>query len=214
MKTTGLRKIFVIGSLSIACAVSGCDSFNLLDLFASDKSNPELGLVAQKTTVNQDESVQLYPSGGTAPCVFAVIAEDLYYRAGNDFGYVADQVFTAQKAVGKVKVRVSDRTGTSVDLVITVRPAAPSGFGAATGTGAGHEIDLSWSYADTSYIGGYRIQSSTDASTYVDLFAPPASSTSYTDTALNQTKTYYYRIFARAGSYESVAAPVQSAMPN
>lgn len=108
---------------------AGCDSFSLLDQFQKGLDNG-LGLSMEKSSVKPGEVSALYPSGGTAPYTFAVIADSLYDDGvhATDTGTIANQNYTAGNSIGTVKVRVTDSTGKSAESVITILPWGPENF--------------------------------------------------------------------------------------
>jgi hypothetical protein len=196
------------GALSIALA--SCDSYKVLDQFY--KGSP-LSLALEAASVQQGAAIQLYPSGGTSPYSFGLLAGDLFYVG--TLGSISGQTYTAGNAIGVVVIFLSDASGATVDAVATIVPPTPGSFNVApSGTNA---ILISWSYTNTALISGFLIQRSTDGVTFANLTNQPSSATSYLDSPLNPNQTYYYRMYAvastAANTFESLSTGVLGSLP-
>ena len=102
-------------------------------------------------------------------------------------------------------LRVSDQpTSGSV-------PNAPSSLSVAAGPG---QLNLAWSAAATgSPATGFRIYRAASPSTDFTFLADVVSSSSYTDTGLNQNVSYTYRLVAYNGAGQSAASSTATAKP-
>lgn len=120
-------------------------------------------------------------------------------------------------------------TGVSASVVttnpVTSGPGSPTGL-TATNVGSGRSyndgrIDLSWTAPSNnggSAITGYRIERSTDGSTFSVLVANTGStSTSYSNTGLTSGQIYYYRVYAinsgGTGSVSNTANATATTIP-
>ena len=180
----------------------------MLDQF--HKGSP-LSLTLQVDSVQQGETTNLYPSGGTPPYTFGLVEGSLY--CPGSLGSIADQDYTAGTAIGTVLIHLIDAAGTSVDSVVTIIPPTPTAFSVQANPAPTNDIDLGWSYGDQLLISGFQVQRSTDGVTFTNLVSEPSSATTYTDTGLNQNHMYYYRIYAVAGPYQSLPTTVLGAQP-
>ncbi|MBI3008434.1 MAG: fibronectin type III domain-containing protein, partial [Candidatus Omnitrophica bacterium] len=80
-------------------------------------------------------------------------------------------------------------------------PTAPSGLSASAALAS--QIDLSWT-DNSSNETGFRIERKTGASgTYSEIATPTANTTTYNDTGLSESTTYYYRVRAYNASGNS-----------
>jgi|APSaa5957512535_1039671.scaffolds.fasta_scaffold00879_30 hypothetical protein len=97
-------------------------------------------------------------------------------------------------------------------------PGAPGTLSLAEGSPGHTDIDLSWSAGSTNgaAITGYKIQRSTDGSSWSNVVADTGSTgTTYTNTGLTGSTTYHYRVaainVAGAGSYGNAPSRTTSA---
>ncbi|MGA2766601.1 MAG: fibronectin type III domain-containing protein [Spirochaetia bacterium] len=200
--------LIAAGALSIALA--SCDSYAVLDQF--HKGSP-LNLVLEAASVQQGATINLYPSGGTPPYSFGLLAGDFYYVG--TLGSISGQTYTGGNAIGAVVIYLSDASGATVDAVVAIMPPTPGSFNVQpSGTNA---IQISWSYGNLSLISGFLIQRSTDDVTFTSVTSQPNSATSYIDSPLNPNQTYYYRMYAvastAANTYQSLPTGVLGSMP-
>jgi fibronectin type 3 domain-containing protein len=90
----------------------------------------------------------------------------------------------------------------------TAAPSRPSSLTALAASSS--EIDVTWSGVASAT--GYRVERSTDGSSgWVTVATTGPSVTTYRDTGLSPTTTYYYRVFATNAGGDSPASDVQSA---
>lgn len=206
-----LGALLTAGALSIVLA--SCDSYKVLDQFY--KGSP-LSLVLEAASVQQGETINLYPSGGTPPYSFGLLAGDLYYVGS--LGSISGQTYIAGNAIGSVVIYLSDSSGATVDAVVTIVPPTPGSFTIApSGTNA---ILISWGYTNTALISGFLIQRSSDGVTFTTFTNPTTlqnTATSYLDSPLNPNQTYFYRMYAvastAANTFQSLPTGVLGSMP-
>jgi beta-glucanase (GH16 family) len=79
-------------------------------------------------------------------------------------------------------------------------PAAPSTLGATTVSTS--QIDLAWA-DNANDEDGFRVERSTDGSNFTQITTTAANATSYADTGLAASTTYFYRVLAFNGSGDS-----------
>ncbi len=195
---------------ALSIVLASCDAFAVLDQF--NKGYP-LSLTLGATSVQQGATISLYPSGGTPPYSFGLLAGDLFYVGS--LGSISSQTYTAGNAIGAVVIYLSDTSGATVDALVTIVPPTPGSFNLApSGTNA---ILISWSYTNTTLISGFLIQRSTDGVTFTNVTNQPNSATSYLDSPLNPNQTFYYRMYAvastAANTYQSFPTGVLGSMP-
>jgi len=172
-----------------------------------------LSLTLQKGSVQQGETISLYPVGGAPPYSFGLVAANLYYTG--TLGSITNQAYTAGTSIGNVTIHLTDADGSSVDSQVTIIPPTPTSFNVQNNTGGpGNDLLLSWGYGNTSLSSGFQIQRSTDGVTFTDLVSQPTTATSYVDSPLNPGQTYYYRMYAVAGPYQSLLTGVMGASPS
>ncbi len=99
--------------------------------------------------------------------------------------------------------------------VLSVLPAAPSGLTAIAVSSS--QIDLSWT--DVSNEDGYKIERKTGVNgTYSEITTVSANTTTYSDTGLSASTTYYYRVkaynLAGDSEYSNEASATTSAPPS
>ena len=198
-----------IAIVAASILLVGCDSFAVLEQF---RKGP-LSLTVEKDSVQQAETIGLSPAGGVPPYSY-VLVEGALYSAGT-LGSVSGNTYTAGSAIGTVFIQLTDTDGTSVDAVVTIIPPTPASFNAQpnSATPLANDILLSWSYADTSLISGFQIQRSSDGVTFTVLATEPSTSTNYVDSPVNPNQTYYYRMYAVAGAYQSLPTAVLGSTP-
>jgi hypothetical protein len=190
--------------LTFSFALSGCDSYNLLDQF---RRSVAVELAVQQSSLEQGETTTLYPSGGTPPYSFAVIADNIY--ASGTYGSVTGEVYTAGTAIGTVTIHLVDSAGATTNATIMLIPPAPT-ISSVTSSGSPPKNTVTWaSYGSTSKIGGFVIQRSTDGLTFADQGTSGSTATSYLDaTNVQPGKTYYYRVLAVNGPMRSRASSI------
>ncbi len=88
-------------------------------------------------------------------------------------------------------------------------PSAPTGLTATPVTGT--EIDLSWT--DVNGEIGYKVQRSTDNINFTQIGTTAANVTTYPDTTVSGTTTYYYRVIASGTGGDSQPSNVASSQP-
>jgi hypothetical protein len=203
-----LRSLFpAIVSLSIVLA--GCDSFSILGQFRRISS---LSLTVQKSSVQQGETISLYPTGGRAPYAFGVVAGNIFYSG--TLGSVSSQQYTAGTSIGSVTIHLSDADGNTADSQVTIVPPTPTAFTAAPNPGLpANDILLTWGYPNTSLISGFEIQESPDGVTFTNLVSQPAGAISYVDPSRTPGTTYYYRMYAVSGPFQSLLTGVSGSTP-
>jgi len=198
-----------LSPLVLLCALSltRCDSFSLLEQFTLP--DERLTLTVDKTTAERlIGTVGLTPSGGVSPYTFEVAGYDLYTGTNaQGTGTVSGLSYTAGGAIGRIRITVTDSSGSSAIAYVTVLPQAPI-ITSGTRLGSGNTVQLEWSYADTSSIDKYRLECSMDGMAYSIVEEPTKSTTSYGSNELITTSSYTYRIRAIAGSYESTPATI------
>lgn len=108
---------------------------------------------------------------------------------------------------------ISITSNESITAVYATVPTHPSNLTATAASSS--EIDLSWNAPSSdggSPITGYKIQISTDGSTWTTIVKNTGSTdTSYSDIGLNHTTTYYYRVFALNSAGSSYRSNIASA---
>ncbi len=193
----------------LSIILAGCDSFSVLGQFHRTSS---LSLTLQKSSVQQGEIISLYPAGGTPPYSFDLVAGSIFYSG--TLGSISSQSYTAGTSIGTVTIRVSDADSSTADSQVTIIPPTPTGFTAAPNPGPpANDILLSWSYSNTALISSFEIQRSSDGVTYTNIVSQPNTATSYVDPGLTPAQTYYYRMYAVAGSFQSLLTAVTSSTP-
>lgn len=200
-------RLALAGIALICMALSGCDSFSVLGVFTRTNG---LTLTVQKDTVQQGETIDLYPAGGTPPYSFGVVGEDLPYSSGT-LGSVTNGQYTAGTDVGTVLIHLVDSSGFSVDSPVVILPPTPATFSAAPNPGLpANDILLSWTYSNALAISGFLIQRSPDGVAFTNLPTQFPSTNSYIDTGLSPATTYFYRLYAVSGAYQSLAMTAAS----
>lgn len=192
--------------------IIGCDNYSLHDQFYNDDDEEyEITLVPQKTSLQQGELIDLYPSGGIEPYSFNIVEGSLYYSG--TLGSIADERYTAGTSIGTIQIQVTDINNYSAETELTIIPPTPSGF--IVGSVGTNRIDLSWSYSDTSIISGFRImRKRADEEAFEHVTDSSNSATSFSDSPLNPTFLYSYYIYAVSGEYISLPTATESDQPN
>jgi hypothetical protein len=204
----GLAAFLAAGTLSLT--LSGCDEFSVLGEF---QRGMPLNLTLENASLLQGASTTLYANGGKAPYSFGVAAGNLYYSGS--LGSVSGQTYTAGNAIGTVIIHLTDANGAGADAVATIVAPTPGSFNAQpyTVTGPNNDILVSWSYVNLALISGFLIQRSSDGVTFTNLTTQPNSATTYVDSPVNPNQTYYYRMYAVSGAYQSLPTGVVGSMP-
>ncbi len=203
------RLAALLAAGTVCLALAGCDSFSVLGQF--QRGSP-LNLALQEDTLLQGAATDLYPSGGEPPYSFGVVAGNLYYTG--TLGSVSGETYTAGTAIGTVIIHLTDAAGTGADAVVTVIPPTPASFAVQPNPGLpANDILVTWSYSNTALISGFTIQRSLDDVTFATVASQPSSATSYVDPALAPGTTYYYRMYAIAGTYQSFPTGVMGSTP-
>jgi hypothetical protein len=200
-------KALLLGLLG-GLALTGCDSFSLIDQFSSG-AQTALALAVDSGTTQRGGIVGLSPSGGTTPYSFTVNAADLYsgtQTAG--IGSVSGLTYTAGNAIGKIKITVTDLAGSTVSAFVTVQPPAP------TLSGSGRPTPptswMTFTYSDTNIIDGFKIDRAEAGGAFSTVASPVKGATTYwPDSGLNPGFLYTYRIYAVSGSYDSPPCEIQ-----
>jgi len=114
----------------------------------------------------------------------------------------------------RLDAKFLDNTGAVADYFTLIKgvtasvPAAPSGLGASATSSS--QINLSWADNSTNET-GFSIERSTDGSNFSPLATAAANATSYSNTGLTASTTYYYRVFATNATGSSTASNTASA---
>ncbi len=101
--------------------------------------------------------------------------------------------------------KIDDGTGDGDDETV---PAAPGSLSATAVSSS--QIDLSWTDNSTNE-DGFRVERSMDGNSFSDIATLNANTTSYSDTDLNESTTYYYRVLAFNSSGDSDYSNTDSA---
>jgi murein DD-endopeptidase MepM/ murein hydrolase activator NlpD len=127
-------------------------------------------------------------------------------KAGTAYYYAVAAVDVA----GHVSARSAQASATIP--VSDVALAVPSGL---TGTAATNSISLNWNDNTESDLAGYLVYRSTTSGTGFTPLAEDVTQSSYTDTAIQPGKTYYYIVFAfdTAGNTSAASAQVSVTAP-
>ena len=161
------------------------------------------------------------PGGAVTSSTYASVGQDRPDEATFfNFTLPASLLVRGTNVVAvEVHQATADSSDVSFDLQLigvvgatVTAPAAPSGLTATAGSSS--SISLSW----TDHSGdesGFRIERATDSGFggSVTAVLVGADVTSYTDTGLSSSVTYYYRVFAYNGAGLSGASNTASAMP-
>lgn len=207
-----MRRLLAVILLSAALwiTLAGCDSYSLLAEF--QRGSP-LSLTLQQASLQQGGTTTLYPVGGKAPYSFGVVAGNLYYSG--TLGSISAETYTAGTSIGTVIIRVTDEEGATAVAVATIVPPTPSGFTVQPNPPSppNNDMLISWSYGSTALISGFLIQRSTDGVTFTALTTQASGATSFVDSPLGPGTTYYYRMFAVSGPYQSLPTGVTGNIP-
>ncbi|MDI6791353.1 MAG: Ig-like domain-containing protein [bacterium] len=133
------------------------------------------GSYTQITTVSTN--VTTYDDTGLTPVTTYTYRVRAFNGAGNS-GYSNEDTATTEEAP----------------------PNAPTNLSAQAVSST--QINLAWQDKSTDET-GFKIERSPDGTTFTQIAAPSANSTSYTDQNLNKATTYYYRVRAYRGVYNS-----------
>lgn len=193
-----VKPTIFLAVLALSFALSGCDSYNLLDQF---RRSLAVQLAVQQDSLEQGETTELYPSGGTPPYMFGIIAGNIYTNTGT-LGSVASQTYTAGTAIGTVSIHVVDSAGETADATVTLIPPAPQNLSGAYTSTPSKVVNLSWTYS-FSGITNFVIQRSLDGVTFSDIATVGSGTVAYGDTGIQPNKTYYYRVLALEGPIRS-----------
>jgi hypothetical protein len=207
MSRNSYRLFFII---ALSLTIGACDDFSLFDQF---QNTGGLSLTLQRNVVEQDESIALYPAGGTQPYSYAVMENDLFY-AGDTPSHASNEnnTFHAGNSIGRVTIRLSDADGHSIDNYVTIRPRAVHNF--SVNSTVSNTIAVSWTYPPPPPIIRFRIERSIEGAAFQVIASPGSGETTYTDKGLNPDKTYTYRMYAVADEYLSKASAERSDQPN
>jgi hypothetical protein len=203
------QRSFLPAIALLSIVLAGCDSFSILGQF---KRIPSLSLTVQKSSVQQGETISLYPTGGTPPYSFGVVAGNIFYSG--TLGSVSSQSYTAGTSIGTVTIHLIDADGNTADSTVTTIAPAPTGFTAGPDPSASpNDVDLSWSYATPPLISGFAIERSLDGVTFTSVTNQPSGATFFLDQPLSQGVTYFYRIYAVSGSFRSLPTSASVSLP-
>lgn len=196
--------------VSLSIVLAGCDSFSLIGQFRRVSS---LGLTLQKASVQQGETISLYPAGGTPPYSFGLEAGNLYYSG--TLGSITNQSYTAGTSIGTVTIHLIDSDGDTADSSVTIIPPTPTGLSALPDPSASpNDIDVTWNlYATPLLISGLEIERSLDGVTFASLTNPSSGTTLFVDQPLTPGQMYYYRIYAVSGAFRSLPTGVAASTP-
>ncbi len=199
MQWSALRFLVPVALMTLA----GCDSFSVIDQFIP-AGGKELRLAVQRTTMLQDETTELYPSGGVAPYSFGILVDDLYYD--NLLGSVQGQAFTAGDSIGQIRLRVTDAAGAQADALVVVVPPTPTNF--TVGAISSNDATMTWSAVGVPvWYSGFEIWKSKNGGAFTLLTTASSNQSSYTDTNAVPAQTPVYRLYAVSGAYKSAPTP-------
>lgn len=194
-------------ALLATLAAAACDSFSLLDEFAlpyriAEGGPLELSYEGSGVVVGRNASVALDPRGGVPPYTYEIQASAVSpLTLGWDLGSVSNNVYSAGDAIGQVMIILTDSELRTDTVVVTVLPFAPQ-LNAAW-DGASTNASITWTHANPSGIGEFRIERrASNEEEYVLLYSQSAPG-SYSDSGLDRGLSYSYRIQARSGEYTS-----------
>lgn len=189
-----------------------CDSFSLTEQFTKSSDVP-LSLKLENTSILRGDTIGLYPSGGTKPYEFAVIAEDLYSgTATEQLGSVASLSFTAGSAIGKIVIQVTDADGKTARASVLVLPPKPIAFDMSRSVD-NRTITLSWAYDETAIISNFLLKYTSDGITFTTSNPNPINSATAYDVTIPQSKTFTFYLYAVSGAYMSLPVQITS-VPN
>ena len=200
----------VATALAVAALSAACDEFSFVSLL-SLPDQTELTLTVAQESVTSGSSVALEVGGGTPPYTFSPLSgSDLYQPTSNrSLGTIADSVFTAGQAIGKVLITVEDAAGGSAFVEVSVIPPKPvfditqSGISGSNPTKSNFKV--TWDYIDSLMVDGFNIDVSIDGSEYS--YLATAVSTDRSIQAQNNISFYTsvsYRIVAKADGFVSI----------
>ncbi len=114
----------------------------------------------------------------------------------------------------RLDAKFLDNTGAVADYFTLIKgvtgsvPAAPSGLAASASSSS--QINLTWT-DNSNNESGFNIERSTDGSNFSPLATAAANATSYSNTGLTASTTFYYRVFATNATGSSTASNTASA---
>lgn len=191
-----MRRIHLVTLAAATLLAAGCDEFDLLDQFLPDGG---LVLEAERTTILQGDEVALIPQGGTEPYEYSVVADDIKDSPSDDspVGTITDNTFTAGNEVGMVVVTLTDASGFSTDLELTIMPEPPVLSRDSIETA--DPVELSWTVVGAEYVSYYVLERSRKPDPYAVLWTSLSAATlNYSDGAVVGPKDYDYRVYAVA----------------
>jgi fibronectin type 3 domain-containing protein len=172
-------------------SVSAVASEGTVTVSWTDRSNNETSFVIERS----DDGGSSYDPVGTADAG-ATSFDDATVSVGHSYKYRV-------KATGSVQ-----DSSYSAATTVNVIPETPANLAALSVSSS--QIDLSWDDVDGET--GYRIDRSTNGTTWTTLTSVDADEDSYASTGLAATTRYYYRIVALSGVGNSAATSAVNAI--
>jgi fibronectin type 3 domain-containing protein len=124
-----------------------------------------------------------------------------------NYGYGMELYWTNN--AGLVREKIPKNFFTFTTATVEPAPALPTGLTAAAT--AYNKIRLNWNDVSSNETGFEIVRSATSTGTYVPIGTAPANVTTFTDSGLAASKTYFYKIRALTASSESAFTSVVSA---
>jgi hypothetical protein len=174
------------------------------DLTAASPSSTEIDLSWTDVANETGYRVERSADGGTVWTPIATTGQDVtnYSDAGLLPGTTCSYRIVATNSEGDSPSSAVASAATTVD------PASPPTLMAISVSST--QVDLSWT--DVANETGYRVERSTDGTGGWSVIATPAQdATTYSDTDLSSSTTYFYRIFATNAGGDSPSSDVASA---
>jgi hypothetical protein len=176
-------------------------------VYVNSSSGETLSLGVSDVEIDRDQTVRLYPSGGTAPYSLSIpntpsgenSHTDVYPNPAADGqrGSIHNNdTYVPGDYIGSVWVRVTDSKGAVAEEKIKVVPEAPQDF-VATGFGPpNNKVELTWEYQKQGV--RFIIRKSEDGEVYSEVDDFPSETRSYEDSPVDNNKPYWYEVYAFA----------------
>lgn len=223
------KELACAGLIILLVSLTSCDAFSVKDEFTTpaqrnqangntkENKNTVSPLVLQvaKTTLQRKESVDLTVTDGKTPYAYSVSADDLSKHTNTLLlGSINDGKYTADMAIGRIKLTVSDASTPIAEtayIIVTILPPTPENFTAVL-VNSNKDCQLRWTFSDPTIISGFTIEKSEDGGAFTFLKTEVSTSTGFLDSSVKKNKDDIYRIKAFSDSdldsYESLPLQV------